>query len=68
MFPIPCLGEPAADSAVHFCHRPALRLLWRHEKQGQGLDQGHVVAHPGKEEAIRKDCGDVVFMFLYHKL
>lgn len=57
----------AAGSAVHFCCRAALRLLWQHQKQRLGLDPGHVVENPGKEEVVRRNCGELVFMFLYHQ-
>lgn len=54
----------AAGSAVHFCCRAALSLLCWHQKQAPGLDQVHVVENPGKE-VVRRDCGELVFMFLY---
>lgn len=67
--PHPMLGRTsAADTAVHFCCRAALSLLWQHEKQGPGLDQGHVVVHSGKGKVITRDRGELFFMFLYHQL
>lgn len=42
----------AAGAAVHFCWRAALNLVWPHQQQGPGVDQGHAAVHPQREKVV----------------